>query len=78
MLAPRAVGVKVTGILQLAPAARVLGAIGQLEVCAKSPEVVIPLIVRGAVGALVRVTVLGLLVVSATWPEKVRVPGLKL
>ena len=45
---PRAVGVKVTEILQLAPAASVLGEIGHFEVCWKSPETEILLIASGA------------------------------
>ena len=47
--APRAVGVKVTEILQLDLAANVFGDSGQVEVCAKSPEVEIPVRVRGTV-----------------------------
>jgi hypothetical protein len=48
-LAPDAVGVKVTEIVQLDRAAKVFGETGQFEVCAKSPEVEIPEMVRGIV-----------------------------
>ena len=47
--APRAVGVKVTEMLQLSLAPKVFGERGQVEVSAKSPEVEIPEIVRGTV-----------------------------
>ena len=47
--APRAVGVKVIEIVQLSFAANVFGDKGQFEVCAKSPEVEIPAMVRGTV-----------------------------
>lgn len=46
---PIAVGVKVTETLQLSFAARVFGDRGQVEVCAKSPEVEIPAMVSGTV-----------------------------
>ena len=46
-LVPSAVGVKLTEILQLAPAARVFGDWGQFENSAKSPETAIPEMVRG-------------------------------
>ncbi len=45
---PRAVGVKVIEKVQEAPFASVSGANGQLLVCAKSPEMEIDVIVRGA------------------------------
>jgi hypothetical protein len=45
--APRAVGVKVTEILQLRRAANVFGERGQFDVCGKSPVVEIPVMVRG-------------------------------
>jgi len=47
--APVTRGVKVTEIVQLPRAARVLGDTGQVEVCAKSPEVAILEIVSGVV-----------------------------
>jgi hypothetical protein len=57
---PLVVGAKVAEIVQLAPTASVLGASGQVFVCAKSPafgpETPIELIVSGAVPELVRVT----------------------
>jgi hypothetical protein len=61
---PGAVGVNVTEILQLAPASSVLGAIGHFEVCAKSPETEILLIVSGTDWVLLRMTPLAVLVVS--------------
>ena len=47
--APVTKGVKVTEIAQLLRAARVLGDSGQVEVCAKSPDAAILVMVRGAV-----------------------------
>jgi len=44
---PEAVGVKVAEMVQLSFTANVFGDSGQVEVCAKSPEVEIPVIVRG-------------------------------
>jgi hypothetical protein len=58
--APVAVGVKVTVIVQLAPAANVLP---QLLVWAKSPLAATLLIVRGAFPVLLNVTVCAVLVV---------------
>jgi hypothetical protein len=46
---PRAVGVKVTEILQFSLAPKVFGDTGQVEVWAKSPEVEIPVMVIGTV-----------------------------
>ncbi len=46
---PKAVGVKVTEIVQLSFAANTFGDNGQFEVCAKSPEVEIPAMVTGVV-----------------------------
>jgi hypothetical protein len=64
---PLADGVKVTLIVQLAPAANVLGLMGQVLVCAKSPVLVpvsvILVIVRAAVPLFVSVTDLAALVV---------------
>jgi hypothetical protein len=57
---PVAVGLKVTVIGQLAPAASVLG---QVLVWAKSPLAVIDVIVSGPVPVLLSVTVCGALVV---------------
>ena len=65
--APEADGAKVTLMVQLAPAANVLGLMGQVLVCAKSPALVpvteMLVIVRAAVPLLVSVTVLAALVV---------------
>ena len=46
---PTAVGVKVMEMVQLAIAPNVFGDNGQVEVCAKSPDVEIPVMVRGTV-----------------------------
>ena len=58
---PVAVGVKVTLMVQVLPAANVLGLIGQVLVCAKSPAFVpampILVMVRSAVPLLVKVIV---------------------
>src|SRR5438105_3181398 len=63
--APKAVGVKVTLIVQLAPAAKVAGLVRQalapVLVAAKSPEAAKELIVKAAVPVLVSVTVTGAL-----------------
>ena len=64
--APRAVGVKVIEIVQLSFAASVLGDSGQFEVWAKSPEIEIPVIVKGTVWVLVRTMALAGLVVCTT------------
>jgi hypothetical protein len=65
--APVALGVKVTLMVQLLPAARVLGLMGQVLVWAKSPLLVplIPmlLMVSAAFPLLVRLTVCAALVV---------------
>jgi len=64
---PVAAGVNVTFMVQLAPATRLLGVIGQLLVCAKSLELVpvIPMLAmeRVAVPVFVSVTLCGELVV---------------
>src|SRR5437667_4987416 len=57
------VGVKVTLIVQLAPAAIVFGATGQLFVCAKSPSVATELMTSGPVPEFVTVMARGALVV---------------
>src|SRR5207248_89953 len=75
--APEAVGVKVTLMEQLAPAAKVAGLVGQafapVLVAAKSPEAAKELIVKAAVPVLVNVTVIGALVVASS-----RLPALPL
>src|SRR5512132_4471659 len=74
---PAAVGVNVTEIVQLAPAASVLG---HAFVCAKSPAFVpvipIELIVIAADPVFVRVAVCGGLVVPTVREPKPRLPGL--
>ncbi len=77
VLAPRTVGVKVTEILQLAPAASVLGAIGHFEVCPNSAEAEILLIVSGTVWVLLRVTILTVLVVCTIQFPKDKLAGLR-
>jgi hypothetical protein len=71
----RAVGVKVTEIVQLTPAPNVLGDNGQVDVCAKSPEVEMPEIVSGTAWLFFRVTLFPALVVLITWLAKVRAAG---
>jgi hypothetical protein len=63
---PSAVGVKVIEIVQLSFVASVLGDSGQSEVWAKSPEIEIPVMVRGTVWVLVRTMALAGLVVCTT------------
>jgi hypothetical protein len=75
-------GVKLTLMLQFAPAASVLGLNGQLLVCAKSPELLPPwpiaLMVSGAVPLLVRVTDCVPLVVLTNWLLKAMLLRLRL
>lgn len=75
--APSAVGVKVTEIAQEDLAARLLGATGQVEFAAKSPEVEIPVMVSGTVWLLTRVIVLAALVVLAKWLPNASVAGVR-
>ncbi len=74
---PRAVGVKVTEIVQFALAASVPGAIGHVEVCPKSPETEILPIASGTVWVLFRTTVSTVLVVCTTQFPKARLVGLR-
>src|SRR5205823_75698 len=66
--APEAVGVKVTLMVQVPPAAKVAGLVGQalapVLVAAKSPEGANELIVKAAAPVFVSVTVIGALVVA--------------
>src|SRR5207249_3387623 len=77
--APKAVGVKVTLMVQFAPAAKVAGLVGQalapVLVAAKSPEAANELIVKAAVPVFVSVTVIGVLVVASGWLPKPRLVG---
>src|SRR5207244_1454922 len=77
--APEAVGVKVTLMVQFAPAAKVAGLVGQalapVLVAAKSPEAANELIVKAAVPVFVSVTVIGVLVVASGWLPKSRLVG---
>src|SRR5207248_1424488 len=74
-----AVGVKVTLMVQLAPAAKVAGLVGQalapVLVAVKSPEAAKELMVKAAVPVLVSVTVIGALVVASSWLPKSRLVG---
>jgi len=74
---PSAVGVKVTEILQLPPAASVAGAIGHVEVCPKSPETEMLPIANGAVVVLLRTMALNVLVVCTTQFPKLRLVGVR-
>src|SRR5215472_3001219 len=69
---PVVVGTKVTLMVQLAPAASVAP---QELVCAKSPEAVIPLMVRGPSPVLVKVTTWALLALPTNWFAKLRLAG---
>src|SRR5207302_682928 len=77
--APKAVGVKVTLMVQFPPAAKVVGLVGQalapVLVAAKSPEAANELIVKAAVPVFVSVTVIGVLVVVSNWLPKSRLVG---
>src|SRR2546421_24840 len=79
---PVAVGVKVTLMVQEAPAASVLELLGQVLVWAKSPAFVparpILLMVRAALPLLLSVTVWAVLVVLTCWLPKLRLVGLRL
>jgi hypothetical protein len=74
---PSTEGVKVAEILQFAPAAKVLGAMGQVEVSAKSPDAEMLLMVSADVRVLVRVMLAGVLVVCTTQFPKLRLVGLR-
>src|SRR5205823_14132014 len=77
--APEAVGVKVTSMVQFAPAANVAGLVGQAFapelVAAKSPEAPNELMVKAAVPVFVSVTVIGVLAVDSSWLPKPRLVG---
>src|SRR5207253_249399 len=77
--APEAVGVKVTLMVQVTPAAKVAGIVGQalapVLVAAKSPEGANELIVKAAAPVFVSVTVIGALVVASSWLPKSRLVG---
>src|SRR5205085_620063 len=79
---PAAAGVKLTEIVQVAPAANVLGLSGQAFVCAKSPEFVPAIatlpIDSAAVPLFVSVTNWVPLVVPTRWPANVKLDGLRL
>src|SRR5438270_201369 len=77
--APKAVGVKVTLMVQFPPAAKVAGLVGQalapVLVAAKSPEAANELIVKSAAPVFVSVTVIAVLVVVSSWLPKARLVG---
>src|SRR5437870_757072 len=77
--APEAVGVKVTLMVQFAPAGKVAGLVGQalapVLVAAKSLEAANELIVKAAAPVFVSVTVIGALVVASSWLPKSRLVG---
>jgi hypothetical protein len=64
---PSTVGVKVTEMLQVSFAANVLGARGQFEVCAKSPEVETTPMVKGTVSLFCKVSTLAALTPFTDW-----------
>src|SRR5205807_1141352 len=74
--APEAVGVKVTLMVQVPPAAKVAGLVGQalapVLVAATSPARPNALIVKAAVPVFVSVTVIAVLVVASSWLPKSR------
>jgi hypothetical protein len=74
---PRTVGVNVTEIVQLDPAANVLGDSGQVDVCAKAPEVKMPVTLRGTVLRFFKVKVSAALLVFTNWLLNVRAAGEK-
>ena len=67
----KTVGVNVTWIEQVAPAAKVCGAIGHLDVSVKSPDVAMLLIVSAVVCVLLSMTSLAALgVLMAMFPNE--------
>jgi hypothetical protein len=72
---PGAVGVNATEIEQEAAAPNVPGDNGQVEVCAKSPEVEIPEMVSGSGWLFLSVTVFLALLVPIPWLAKARLAG---
>ena len=75
-LAPRAAGVKVTAIVQLAPAAKVAGANGHVVVTAKSATVLLILVmVRATLCPLLSVALWGAEDVPRTWLPKAILVG---
>src|SRR5437870_2759789 len=77
--APEAVGVKVTLMVQFAPAGKVAGLVGQalapVLVPEKSLQAASDVIVKDAAPGLVSVTVIGALVVASSWLPKSRLVG---
>src|SRR5437588_655455 len=79
--APKAVGVKVTLMVQFPPAAKAVGLVGQalapVLVAAKSPDAANELIVKAAAPVLVSVIVIGARMVASNWLPKSRLVGTK-
>jgi len=75
--APSTVGENVTRIWHFAPAASVFGAIGQVDVSAKSPDVEILLMASGTVWVLVSKMALAVLVVCTTQLPNAKLAGFK-
>ena len=74
---PTALGEKVTDAVQLAPAASVLGGIGQVDVTLKSVRLLVtPVMLSVADWLFVSVTVCAVLDVPNDWPANVRLVGL--
>src|SRR5437588_853738 len=77
--APEAVGVKVTSMVQFAPAANVAGLVGQAFapelVAAQPPEHPNPTRRNSDLPVFVSVTVIGVLVVDSNWLPKPRLVG---
>src|SRR5437667_443173 len=77
--APEAVGVKVTLMVQFAPAAKVAGLVGQalapVLVAAKSPEAANELIVRSEERRVGKESGIGALVDASSWLAKSRLVG---
>jgi hypothetical protein len=77
VLVPSAVGVNVTEMVHVEPAARLFGDRGQFDVCAKSPEVEIPEIFSASDSLFFTVTVLAALVAVGCVAGNVRLPGVR-
>jgi hypothetical protein len=77
VLVPSAVGMNVTEIVQVEPAARLFGDRGQFDVCAKSPEVEMPEMVTAPDSLLFTVIVLAALLAVGCVAGNVRLPGVR-
>ena len=70
---PRTVGVKVIGKIQLPPAAKVLGALGQVVMIAKSPDEVIVDMVNGDGRLFLKVMFWAAVALFTTWLPKANI-----